>query len=279
MKFKVISVLVVSLSIAYILGCNGSRKTEKTKKEKNTIRMATTTSTENSGLLAYLLPKFEKKTGTKVYIISAGTGKAIKYGENGDVDLILVHARKAEDDFVKSGFGVNRRDVMYNDFVIIGPEPDPAGIAKADNAEAAFRKIKESGSTFISRGDESGTHKKEKSLWKRAGIVPSGKWYISAGQGMGAVLVMANEKQAYTLSDRGTFIAYEDKTDLIVLYQGDKSLLNPYGIIAVNPARHKNIKYKKAMEFINWIVSDEGRDAIDSYRIKGKQLFYSYKNE
>jgi tungstate transport system substrate-binding protein len=238
------------------------------------IKMATTTSTESSGLLQYLLPKFKQVSGIEVQVIAVGTGKAIKLGENGDVDLILVHARKDEDKFVKQGFGINRKDVMYNDFIIAGPAADSAAVSGLKDASLALKKIAEKKSCFISRGDESGTHKKEMELWKKAGIVPDGKWYVSAGQGMGEVLVMANEKQAYTLADRGTFIAYENKTGLAILCEGDKELNNPYGIIAVNPAKYKDVRYEDAMKFISWIVSKMGQDGITSFKINGKQVFY-----
>ncbi len=243
-------------------------------RQSTTIRMATTTSTQGSGLLDYLLPKFKEKSGIHVQVIAVGTGKAIKLGENGDVDLILVHARKDEDEFVKRGFGVNRRDIMYNDFIIAGPCADPAAIKGMKHAWLAFNKIAEKRTSFISRGDESGTHKKENDLWQKAGIVPKGKWHISAGQGMGEVLVMANEKQAYTLSDRGTFIAYKNKINLKILYEGSKELFNPYGIIAVNPAKYKDIKYNETMKFIDWIVSKDGQDAIASFKVNGEQVFY-----
>ena len=238
------------------------------------INMATTASIENSGLLAYLLPNFTKISGIGVDVIAVGTGKAIKLGENGDVDLIFVHAREAEDKFVEQGSGVNREDVMYNDFVILGPKNDPAHIAGLKDAPTALKRIAAKRNSFVSRGDESGTHKKEKLLWNQSGMQPKGKWYISVGQGMGAVLVMANEKLAYAFSDRGTFIAYEDKIDLVVLCEGDKRLANPYSIIAVNPKKHKHVKYRAAMEFINWIVSEEGQELIGAYRKNGKQLFY-----
>lgn len=236
--------------------------------------MATTTSTDNSGLLDVLLPAFKKNAGIDVHVIAVGTGKALKYGENGDVDVVFVHARKAEDTFVANGFGVGRKDVMYNDFVILGPAKDPAGIKGCKKATEALAKIAGSKSAFVSRGDESGTHKKEKSLWEDANISPAGKWYILAGQGMGAVLTMANEKQAYTMADRGTSIAFEDKIDLVTLCEGDPKLFNPYGIIAVNPEKHKHVKYKEATEFIEWITSEQGQKIIGAFKKKGKQLFH-----
>ncbi|MDR3605407.1 MAG: substrate-binding domain-containing protein [Syntrophaceae bacterium] len=238
------------------------------------LRMSTTTSTENSGLLKILLPPFEKENNLKVDVISVGTGKALKLGENGDVDVVLVHSRPAEDKFVSEGFGVDRRDVMYNDFIIIGPKNDPAKIKDLKSATEAFKKIAEAKALFISRGDDSGTNMKEKAIWKADGITPKGPWYIEAGKGMGAVLQMANEKNAYTLSDRGTFISYENKTDLVILVQGDKSLFNPYGVIAVNPEKRPNVQYALAKKFIDFITGPEGQKIIADYKLNGKQLFF-----
>jgi len=238
------------------------------------LRMSTTTSTENSGLLAVLLPPFEKKVGCKVDVVAVGTGKALKLGEAGDVDVVFVHARTLEDKFVANGFGVNRRDVMYNDFVIVGPPDDPAGVGKTQSAPEAFRAISSKGSPFISRGDESGTHQKEKEIWESAGIGPKGAWYVEAGQGMGEVLTMAAQKRGYTLSDRGTYIAFRKKTDLVVLRQGDRNLWNPYGIIAVNPRKHAHVKYDLAMKLIDFVTGPEGRSLIAGYKVDGEQLFF-----
>ncbi len=237
------------------------------------IRLATTTSTENSGLLYVLLPPFEKKYDIRVDVIAVGTGKALKLGENGDVDVVLVHAREAEDKFVENGFGVNRRDVMYNDFVIIGPKTDPAGI-KGSDAVSALKKIAAKQENFTSRGDESGTHKKEKKLWGQTGVVPAGGWYLQTGQGMGATLQIADEKQAYCLVDRGTYIAYEDKIELIILCEGDERLFNPYGIIAVNPKRQPYVNYVQAMALIGWITSPAGQKIIGEFKKNGKLLFH-----
>jgi tungstate transport system substrate-binding protein len=239
------------------------------------LRMSTTTSTDNSGLLDVLLPPFEKANNCKVDVIAVGTGKALKLGENGDVDVVFVHARAAEDKFVADGFGVNRRDVMHNDFVLVGPPSDPDGVKSATSAVDAFRKIAAGSALFISRGDDSGTNKKELQIWKAADIQPSGKkWYSEAGQGMGQVLQIANEKLAYTLSDRGTFIAYKGKVDLVVLYEGDPILFNPYGVIAVNPAKYRNVNYDLAMKFIEYVTSPEGQRVIAGYKVNGQQLFY-----
>ncbi|PCH85184.1 MAG: tungsten ABC transporter substrate-binding protein [Piscirickettsiaceae bacterium] len=238
------------------------------------LRLATTTSTENSGLLADILPAFTKQTGIKIDVIAVGTGKALQMGRHGDVDVVMVHARQAEDVFIAEGFGVNRRDVMENDFVLVGPAADPAQIKGKNSTVTALQKIESSAATFISRGDNSGTHKKEISLWKNIHLKPSGNWYKEAGQGMGKVLLMASELGAYTLTDRGTWLAYQDKLSLAILNDGGILLKNPYGIIAVNPALHKDIQYMKAMSFIAWITSPIGQQMIDAFKKDGQQLFY-----
>ncbi|MES2320599.1 MAG: substrate-binding domain-containing protein [Pseudomonadota bacterium] len=240
----------------------------------DTIRLSTTTSTENSGLLAYLLPAFEAKTGSKVHVIAVGSGKALELAKNGDVDLTLVHARAAEDEFVAGGHGVDRRDVMYNDFIIACPTSDPAGIKGGKDVLAAFRKIAAGKVKFISRGDNSGTDLMEKSYWNAASIKPEPARYLSAGLGMGEVLNMAAELQACTLSDRATFIAYKAKTGLAVMVEGDSRMFNPYGIIAVSPARHPGINDKGARQLIDWITSPEGQGRIAAFRVDGQQLFF-----
>jgi len=241
------------------------------------LRMSTTTSTENSGLLKVLLPPFEKKCGCTVDVISVGTGKALKLGETGDVDVVLVHARALEDAFVSAGFGINRRDVMYNDFIIIGPAGDPAGVRNARTAADAFKRIAAARSPFISRGDESGTHQKEKELWKAAGLKPSGAWYVESGQGMGEVITMATERRAYTLADRGTYNAYRSaKTDLTIVFEGEKGLFNPYGVIAVNPKRFPHVKSDLTMKFIDYITGPEGQGIIASFRAHGAPVFFIY---
>ena len=238
------------------------------------IKMATTTSTDNSGLLKYLLPKYEAACHCKVRYTAVGTGNAIKLGENGDVDMIMVHARAAEDKFVAEGHGVNRRDLMYNDFVIVGPRSDPAGVRGMTDADAALKKIKSSGAMFVSRGDDSGTNKKELALWKKAGVDPGGPGYLAIGQGMGQTLTVAGEKQGYALSDRATYATYKDKTGLEIMVEGAKELLNPYGVIAVNPKKYPGVNYDGAMAFIDWLTSDEGQKAIASFAPKGAQLFF-----
>ncbi len=264
MKIMGIGVAVIAVVLCFALLAGAQER----------LRMSTTTSTENSGLLSVLLPAFEKAYNVKVDVIAVGTGKALKLGENGDVDVVLVHSRPAEDKFVADGHGVDRRDVMYNDFVIVGPKDDQAGLRKAKSALDAFKLLAEGKVDFISRGDDSGTDKMEKSLWKAAGISPKGKWYIEAGQGMGAVLQMAFEKKGYTLSDRGTFISLGKKIDSVIVFEGDKALFNPYGIIAVNPKKHPKVNYKLAKQFIEWITGPEGQRIIGSFNLNGKQLFF-----
>jgi tungstate transport system substrate-binding protein len=239
------------------------------------LKISSTTSTDNSGLFGALNPPFEKRLDCRVDVIAVGTGKALKIGEAGDVDVVFVHARAAEDKFIADGFGVNRRDVMYNDFIIIGPKEDPAGIRGFKDAKKALSAIAQKGAPFISRGDDSGTHKKEKFIWKKAGVTPKGKWYAEAGQGMGAVIQIANEKKAYALADRGTYLAYSDKVDLVILCEGDKDLFNPYGIMAVNPARFPNVNYVLAMAYIGWVTSQEGQAIIRKFGVAkfGQPLF------
>ena len=239
----------------------------------DTLKLATTTSTENSGLLKAILPDFEKNTGHKIHVIAVGTGKALHMGEIGDVDVVLVHARKAEEKFLADGNGVNRRSVMYNDFIIVGPANDPAGIFNEPDSAEAFKKISQSNSLFISRGDNSGTHKKELFLWKEAKTKPHGKWYREAGQGMGKVLQISSELSAYTLTDRGTWLSSQQKSTLKILSQGDKRLFNPYGVMAVNPDKYHDINYIAAMDFIAWITSPKTQQAIANYRINNKELF------
>ncbi|HHH39570.1 MAG TPA: tungsten ABC transporter substrate-binding protein [Sedimenticola sp.] len=237
------------------------------------LRLATTTSTENSGLLGHLLPAFEKAAGIPVYVIAVGTGKALRMGRDGDVDVVLVHSPAAEQAFVEAGYGVDRRSVMYNDFILVGPPGDPAQIHDSSSAADAMRRIATTHSTFVSRGDDSGTHKKERQLWKQVGIEPGGDWYREAGQGMGKVLQIAGELNGYTLTDRGTWLAIRGISYLEPLFEGDPALSNPYGIIAVNPALHPDINYAGARALIDWITSREGQRMIGEYRIGGQRLF------
>jgi tungstate transport system substrate-binding protein len=239
--------------------------------EPEKLILATTTSTENSGLLAHILPDFEASYNATVEVIAVGTGQALKLGEDGNCDVVLVHARSKEDAFIEAGYGVNRKDLMYNDFVIIGPKDDPAGIKGMTDAAEAFKKIAEARVRFISRGDDSGTHTKEKTIWEKAGVTPEGDWYISAGQGMGALLTMANEQLAYTLTDRGTYLARTlEGIDLPILVEGDPVLFNPYGIIAVNPEVHSHVNFDLTMSFINWFTSVPTQKVIGQF---GKDKF------
>lgn len=237
--------------------------------EKKEIILATTTSTQDSGLLDALLPVFEQQSGISVKVIAVGTGQAIKLGEEGNADVLLVHSRKAEDEFVEKGFGINAYDVMYNQFYIVGPAEDPAGIKGVQSAKEAMAKIAEKQSLFVSRGDDSGTDKKEKSIWKEAAITPEGSWYISSGQGMGETLQMADEMRAYTLTDEATFLSR--KLNLEVLVQGDKSLLNPYGIIQVK----SSTKPEEGMQLIRFFTEEQGQKLIGEFgkETYGKGLF------
>ena len=245
--------------------------------EQQRIRCASTTSTQNSGLFDHILPLFEKKTGIKVDVVAVGTGAAIEIGKRGDADVVFVHAKEQELKAVEEGYFVNRHDVMYNDFVIIGPTNDPAKIKAVKSAPDAFKKIAESGSSFVSRGDKSGTHTKELSLWKKTGIEPAGqKWYLDAGQGMEKTQRIADEKRAYTLTDRGTWLATKDKDklDMVLVLEGDPPLFNQYGVMAVNPEKSKTVKFKEAMEFVNWVISKEGQDAIGSFKDKNGTVLF-----
>jgi tungstate transport system substrate-binding protein len=237
------------------------------------LQLATTTSVQDSGLLEYLLPHFEKKYDCKINVIAVGTGQALKLASNGDVDMVLVHAPDLERKFVDDGFGMNRKTFMVNDFVILGPASDPAGIRGWTDAAKALAEIRNKGALFISRGDNSGTHQKEKSLWALTGIEPSGAWYLEIGQGMGAVLTMASEKGAYTLSDRGTYLARAGQLRLEVLVEGDPNLLNYYSAIQVNPERYPKVKVDLSRRLTDWLCSPEGQKLIGEYIVNGHQLF------
>ncbi len=239
------------------------------------IRLATTTSTDNSGLLRQLLPPFEEQTGYKVHVIAVGTGKALRMGRDGDADVLLVHAYDDEIRFVNAGYGVNRRDVMYNDFIIVGPESDEAKIQGLKDALSALTNIRQSKSAFVSRGDDSGTHKRERWLWQQAGITPGGSWYREAGQGMGKVLQIAEELDGYTLTDRGTWLAHKATLPhLKLLVAGDERLYNRYGILAVNPKRFADLNFQGAMRLIEWVTSQQGQDIIKNYKINNEILFF-----
>jgi tungstate transport system substrate-binding protein len=241
------------------------------------IIVQSTTSTQNSGLFDYILPIFTKKTGIDVRVVAVGTGQALKNAENGDGDVVLVHSKPDEEKFVADGWGVKRQDVMYNDFVIVGPAVDPAKIAGLTDAVTGFKKIAETEALFASRGDDSGTNKAEIKLWQDAGIDPkpaSGKWYLETGSGMGATLNTAVGKQAYALTDRGTWLSFANKDDFKVLVEGDPKLFNQYGVILVNPAKHPSVKAKEGQAFIDWLTGSEGQAAIASFNIDGQQLFF-----
>ena len=246
------------------------------------IKMASTTSTQNSGLFDHLLPIFEKTTGIKIDVVAVGTGASIEIGKRGDADVVFVHAKEQELAAVQEGFFVNRHDVMYNDFVVIGPPADPAKVKGMKSAADALKAIAGSGASFVSRGDKSGTNTKELSLWKKAGIEPAGqKWYLEVGQGMEKTQRVADEKKAYTLTDRGTWLATKDKDklDLAIVLEGDPVLFNQYGVMAVNPEKHKHVKFKEAMAFVTWIISKDGQAAVAAFKDKnGNPLFIPNAN-
>ena len=248
--------------------------------ETPAITLASTTSTENSGLFAHLLPRFTEATGIAVRVVAVGTGQALRIARNGDADVLLVHHRLSEETFVAEGYGVQRHDVMYNDFVLVGPRADPAALRGLHDAAAALARISAARTLFTSRGDDSGTHKKELDLWAAAGLDPvgaSGTWYRETGSGMGATLNAAvgmGAMGAYALTDRATWLAFRNKGDLEVLVEGDARLFNPYGVILVNPARHPHVHAREGQAFIDWLISDRGQAAIAAYRLDGRQLFF-----
>ena len=245
--------------------------------QDKSIVVASTTSTQDSGLFGHILPLFKKKTGIEVKVVSQGTGQALDTGRRGDADVVFVHAKAQEVKFVADGFGVKRFPVMYNDFVLIGPKNDPAGIKGTKDIAAALVKIKDKGASFISRGDKSGTHSAELNLWKAAGVdieKDKGPWYKSIGQGMGAALNTASAGNAYVLADRATWISFKNRGELVIAVEGDKRLFNQYGVMLVNPAKHPNVKKEFGQAFIDWLVSGEGQKAIANYKINGEQLFY-----
>jgi len=241
------------------------------------ITVQSTTSTENSGLFGYLLPLFTAKTGIEVRVVAVGTGQAIKNAANGDGDVLLVHSKADEEKFISDGWGVKRFDVMYNDFVIAGPAGDSVTIAGGQNAVTSFKAIATDQKTFISRGDDSGTHKAELKLWKEAGVdvkAASGTWYRETGQGMGATLNVAASTAGYVLTDRATWSAFKNKGNLVLAVQGDPRLRNPYGVILVNPAKHPNVKAREGQSFVDWLVSPEGQQSIAGFKINGEQQFF-----
>lgn len=266
-----LSIFLMIVSLLYLRP--GFTETNIVDKSSRIIRLATTTSTDNSGLLSYLLPAFENKTGYRVHVIAVGTGKALRMGRDGDADVLLVHAPAAEIEFVKTKYGHKRYPVMYNDFILVGPASNPANIKAGQDISDALQQIADNNSSFISRGDNSGTHKKELNLWQEKKIRPEGKWYREVGQGMGKVLQMAAELNAYTLTDRGTWLAYQDKSPLKILNEGDPQLYNPYHIIALNPQRFPYINYRGANALISWITSTAGQSLIGEFRLNNTLLF------
>lgn len=245
--------------------------------QDKSIIVASTTSTQDSGLFEYLLPLFKTKTGITVKVISQGTGQALDTGRRGDADVVFVHAKSAEEKFLAEGFGVKRSPVMYNDFVLIGPKSDPAGIKGGKDVAKALVAIKDKNASFISRGDKSGTHVAELALWKASNVdveKDAGSWYKAIGQGMGAALNTAGSSNAYVLSDRGSWINFKNKGDLAILVEGDKRMFNQYGVMLVNPAKHANVKKDLGQSFIDYLISPEGQKAIANYKINGEQLFY-----
>lgn len=261
----------ILFALALVLSAPTARAAEPS------VTLASTTSTDNSGLFAWLLPKFTARTGIQVRVVAVGTGAALRLGERGDADVLLVHDRASEDAFVAAGHGIDRRDLMYNDFVVVGPRRDPARLRGLSNAAAAFRAIAQAGALFVSRGDDSGTHQAERRLWKASGEDPkpaSGRWYLESGGGMGATLNLAAGRGAYTLTDRGTWLSFRNRQDLAVLVERDPTLRNLYGVILVNPARHPHVKVKEARALADWLVSKEGQAEIGALRIDGQQLFW-----
>jgi tungstate transport system substrate-binding protein len=250
--------------------------------QDKSIIVQSTTSTQNSGLYGYLLPKFKEATGITVNVVAVGTGQAIKNARNCDGDVLLVHAKPAEEKFVADGFGVKRYDLMYNDFVIVGPPSDPASVAGMKDGPAALKKIAEAKATFASRGDDSGTHKKERALWKAAGIDPtsaSGKWYRETGSGMGATLNAGVGMGAYVMTDRATWINFKNKGDFKILVEGDKALFNQYGVMLVNKEKCPSVKVDLGQQFVDWLISKKGQDVIASYEVQGQQLFFPNAGE
>ena len=266
---------------AALAGCTGDRgdTTHTAAILDETLTLTTTTSTYDTGLLDEVNAAFEDRFGIAVEAVAQGTGAALETGRAGDADVVLVHARSLEDEFIREGYGVNRRDLMFNDFVVVGPEDDPAGIDGMDEVTEAFRTIAETESTFVSRGDNSGTHAKERDVWDAAGVDPGGEWYREAGSGMGEVLNQANGTPGYTLSDRATYLSQRSELDVSIRIEGPieggpQLLENPYGIVAVNPGVHENVTYDLAMSYIGFITSQEGQELITQYTIEGEQLFF-----
>ena len=247
--------------------------------DESQLLLQSTTSTVNSGLLDAILPRFMEQTGVEVRVVSSGTGQALRNARNGDADLVLVHAKRDEEKFVAEGYGLERFDLMYNDFVMVGPPDDPAELQQAQSAAQAMSKIAAAGANFVSRGDESGTHRKEMHLWELTNRdlsrISQQPWYLESGTGMGATLNIAINKRAYTLADRGTWIRFGNKSDFEILFEGGEELFNPYGLILVNPKKHPHVNVVDGQALIDWLIGEEGQQWIDSYRVDGKQLFFA----
>ena len=277
--FGLLLTLVLATALLTI-GCapadgNGDENGNGEELVSGEITLATTTSTYDSGLLDYLHPIFKEKTGIEVKVVSMGTGQAIEHGKNGDADVLLVHDRKSELELVEEGYFVDRVDVMYNDFIIVGPEADPSGVKEAGSALEALQKIAAGETEFISRGDDSGTHRLEMRLWEAAEVDPEGQdWYVSAGSGMGDTLRMAHEKEAYCMTDRGTYVSLKKDLELVIIFEGDPALFNQYGVMAVNPERHAHVKYDLAKKYIDFLTSDEGQELIAGFKKEGETLFF-----
>lgn len=273
MKKLLIFLLTFLLILTTVVGCTQEEAPEEPPAVEEEIILATTTSTEDSGLLGHLLPIFKEDTGIEVKTVSVGTGQALQMGRDGDADVLLVHAKDDELVMLDEGHVTAREDVMYNDFVLVGPSG--GAIAYGDDIAAALKQISDEGLEFVSRGDDSGTHKKELSIWASADIEPSGDWYVEAGQGMGDVLSMADEMQAYTLADRATYLSMKDDLDLEVVIEGDENLFNQYGVLPVNPDKNDSINNEAAVKFLEWIISDKGQDLISEFGIDeyGEALF------
>ena len=273
-NISVWSLVTFTIGLSLPLAASGCREPASEAQLSGRLRLATTTSCDNSGLLEYLLPHFEERTGVQVDVIAVGTGRALRLGEHGDVDAVLVHSPADEEEFVEAGFGVNRRSLMYNEFFIVGPPSDPAQVRGVEDVGAALDRIRQAGAKFVSRGDDSGTHRKELGLWDQTSARPAhGEWYLEAGQGMADTLRVADELEGYCLTDIATYLTQSEHLDLEILVRGDERLRNPYSIIAVNPNRHEHSQYLLAMLFIGWLTSPEGVELIGAFEHNGTQLF------
>jgi len=274
---EIFAALTVVVCAATLPSCS---RQEAKREAPAVLKMATTTSTDNSGLLGAILPAFEKAHNAKVAVIATGSGKAIKLGENGDVDIVFAHAPELEEAFTASGYGANRTSIMYNYFILLGPDEDPAEVRGAGTAPEAYRRIAAAQAALVSRGDESGTHQKEKEIWaEAAGSVPKAAWLMETGQGMGPSLQIADEKRAYILTDRGTYLAYKEKISLVPVMESDETLLNPYSLIAVNPEKYPGVNYNLAMELIRWMSGEEGKAAINGFKAGGESMFFAGETE